>query len=223
LNEKEAQPLLRRGAFAVVGSATRNYSGSGGAFSLALFDALLYDDQSLGGALRQAKNFLLCYALLKEKRLGGDARLGGANLRSAWAFTLWGDPTVKLPRPEAPGDALPPIRHEVRGDKIIISLPEAAYDKVSVGRFHAQMRPNARLAGLLRRDEGEDSETLVPFVFAEVHFPKAPPDKSPRLRSRLSDKHWVFTWDARRRCGYLLITPRDKDEKELRFTVEWEK
>src|SRR5205823_10210094 len=54
LNEKEAQPLLRRGALGVVGSPTRNYSGSGGAFSLAFFDALLYEDQTLGGALRQA-------------------------------------------------------------------------------------------------------------------------------------------------------------------------
>jgi hypothetical protein len=54
-------------------------------------------------------------------------------------------------------------------------------------------------------------------------LPKAPADKKPYLRSRLSDKHWVFTWDARRRCGYLLVTPRDKDEKEPRFTVECER
>ncbi len=221
LNEKESQPLLRRGAVAVVGSATRNYSGSGGAFSLAYFDALLYDGQSLGGALRHAKNFLLCYARLKEKRLA-DARLGGANLRSAWAFTLWGDPTLTFPRPEVPADALAPIRHEVKGDTIVVALPEMAYEKVSVGRFQAQMRPNARLAGLLRKDVGEETETLVPFVFAEVALPKGPADKTPRLRSKLSDKNWVFCWDARRRCGYLLITPRAQDQKELRFKVEWE-
>ena len=51
LNEAETQPLFRRGAVAVVGSSTRTYSGTGGAFSLAFFDALLYDDQPLGGAL----------------------------------------------------------------------------------------------------------------------------------------------------------------------------
>ena len=55
---------------AVVGSSTRIYSATGGAFTLAYFDALLYDGQSLGGALRQAKNFLLVYALLKEKLSG---------------------------------------------------------------------------------------------------------------------------------------------------------
>jgi hypothetical protein len=72
---------------------------------------LLYDDQSLGGALRQGKNFLQCYARLKPKRLDGTARLDGANQRSAWAFTLWGDPTLKLSRPSPAADALKPLTH----------------------------------------------------------------------------------------------------------------
>jgi hypothetical protein len=220
LNEEESQPLLRRGAFAVVGSATRNYSGSGGAFSLAYFDALLYEEQTLGGALRHSKNFLLCYALLKEKQLGDRARLSGANVRSAWAFTLWGDPTLKLPRPEPPADALPPIRHAVKDDTITVTLPDAAYEKVASGRYEARMRPNARLAGLVNK--GEDADTLVPFVFVEVRLPDGPPGKAPRLRSKLAEKQWLWCWDARRRCGYLLVTPREKDQKELRFRVEWE-
>ena len=181
---------------------------------------MIYEDQTLGGALRQAKNFLLCYSLLKEKRLSGEARLGGANLRSAWAFTLWGDPTLALPRSEPPTDALAPIRHVVRGDTVIVSLPETAYDKVSSGRYEAWMKPNARLAGLLRKDE--EVSTLVPFVFVEVRLANGPADKTPRLRSVLPEKHWVFCWDARRRSGYLLITPREKDQKELRFRIEWE-
>ena len=98
---------MQRGAVAVVGSSTRTYSGTGGAFSLAFFDATLYDDQSLGGSLRQAKNFLLAWSLLKQKRLGESAKLAGANVRSAWAFTLWGDPTLKLPKPDLPRDTLP--------------------------------------------------------------------------------------------------------------------
>ena len=42
-----------------------------------------------------------------HKRLGVAAKLGGASQRSAWAFTLWGDPTVKLPAPRPPADGLP--------------------------------------------------------------------------------------------------------------------
>src|SRR5207302_773724 len=100
--------------------------GSGGALTLAFFDALLYDDQTLGSGLRHAKNYLLAYSLLKEKRLGEAAKLRGANIRSSWAFTLWGDPTQKLPRPAPPPDALTPVRHEVKGRYLTITLPEQA-------------------------------------------------------------------------------------------------
>jgi hypothetical protein len=222
LNEKEAQPLLQRGAIGIVGTPTRNYSGSGGAFTLAFFDAMLYEDRSLGASLRQAKNFLLAYSRLKEKRLGDKAKLNGANLRSAWAFTLWGDPTLKLPRTEPPAGALPPVHHEVHGKTIVISLPETPYEKVTSTKYRAQMLPNARLAGLLTAEGDTDYHRLVPFVFAEVSLPKAPADKTPRLSSRLPEKHYVFIWDAWRRCGYLLITPRAKDQTELRFHIEWE-
>jgi hypothetical protein len=223
LNEGEVSPLFKRGVFAIVGSSTRIYSATGGAFTLAFFDALLYDDQTLGGALRQGKNFLLAYSLLKEKRLGAAAKLGGANVRSAWAFTLWGDPTQQLPQPKLPAEnsALEPIRHTVRGNTITISLPESAYSKVVVEKYQAEMLPNARLAGLLTTSgEGMGSRHLVPFVFAEVHLPQAA-GRTPTLTSTLSEKSWVFCWDARRRCGYLLLTPRKKDQREIRFRVKW--
>jgi hypothetical protein len=220
LNERESQPLLQRGSLGIVGASSRIYSGTGGAFTLAYFDALLYDDQTLGGALRQAKNFLVAYALLKERRFGENARLTGANLRSAWAFSLWGDPTVRLPQPPKPRAALDAVHHEVKDDTIIVTLPEKTYDKVSVGKFEARMLPNARLAGLLSKGSGEEERLLVPFIFAEVALPQAPAGKHPELRTKLTDRNWVFCWDERRRCGYLLVTPRTK-ETELRFKIEW--
>jgi hypothetical protein len=222
LQDWKAQPLLSRGAVAVIGTSTRTYSGSGGACSLAFFNAVLYDDASLGGALRQAKNFLLAYAMLKEKRLGKDAQRTGANLRAAWAFTLWGDPTLHLPRPEAPREPRQPIRHEVHGHTIFLELPPQRYEKVKSSRFQAQILPNARLAGLVRKTGDEDGQPLVPLVFAEVHLPKISAGQTPKLHSRLPESHWVFTWDARRRCGYLLATPRSRDVEELRFRVEWQ-
>ncbi|TMQ31625.1 MAG: hypothetical protein E6K70_22415 [Planctomycetota bacterium] len=222
LNETEALPLLQRGAVAIVGSPTRNYSGSGGAFTLAFFDALLYERQSLGGALRQAKNFLLAYSLLKEKRLKTNARLGGANLRSAWAFSLWGDPTLKLPLPAAAPGARPPARHRVHGNRITLTIPEATYPKVSVEQYQAQMWPNTRLAGLLEPDREEDQRRLVPFLFAEVVLPEALAGKTPRLTTPLSSRRWVFCWDERRRSGYLLVIPRAREEREVRFQVNWD-
>jgi hypothetical protein len=223
LNEAEAQPLLQRGAVAIVGSSTRTYSASGGAFTLAFFDALLYDDQSLGSSLRRAKNFLSAYAELKEKRLGKDAPLSGANLRSSWAFTLWGDPTVKLPRPERPADAPDPVRHRVKGNTIELSLPANTYEKVVSEKYAAKLWPNGRLAGLVIATENDNERHLVPLIFAEVSLPRAAEGAVPQLKGRLSSKNWVFRWDARRRCGYLLVRPPTSwDAKEIRFHVKWD-
>jgi hypothetical protein len=224
LKEEETDTLWRRGAVAIVGSSTRIYSATGGSFTLAYFNAMLYDDQSLGGSLRQAKNFLLAYSRLKDKRLGDKAKLSGANLRSAWAFSLWGDPTLKLPRPPRPTKQLTPVSSAVRDNTLVISLPEATYDKVTVGKYEARMLPNARLAGLLTMSPtDEDGRVMVPFVFTEVRLPQAPLGQAPRLHGHVPERNWVFCWDARRRTGYLLVTPRPKDQSELRFRIEWEK
>jgi hypothetical protein len=221
LTEEKAQPLLRRGAVGVIGSPVRTYSASGGACSLAFFDALLYDGQSLGGGLRQAKNFLLAYAQLKDKRLGKDAKRSGANVRAAWAFTLWGDPTLTLPQPSRPADALPAVRHEVQGNSIVIQLPEKRHEKVTSNKFQVEMPPNARLAGLIRKEQDDSEKPLVPFVFVEVSLPRAPTGRVPELHAAIPSSHYVFCWDQRRRTGYLLVTPRPRDEKELRFRVTW--
>lgn len=220
LNEAEAGPLLERGAVAVVGSATRTYSGTGGAFTLAYLDALLYDGESLGGGLRQAKNFLVAYALLKQQLLGGEARHTGANMRSAWAFTLWGDPTLRLPRPRPRSDALSAAHAEIHGRTLTLTIPDRSYDRVSISKYQAEMFPNARLAGLITRQANDDGQ-LVPFAFAEVHLPDVPDGKTPRLRGRVPEKHWVFCWDGRRKAGYLLFAPRPKDRGEIRFQLDW--
>ena len=222
LSDSKAQSFLQRGAVAVLGTSTRTYSASGGACALAFFNALLYDHQTMGGSLRSAKNFLLAYSLLKEKRLGKGAKLTGANLRSAWAFSLWGDPMLKLPQPEVPEETLPPVRHVVHGHSIVVTLPGASHQKAISSKYRAQMPPNGRLAGLITPDEDdEDVKHLIPFIFVEVHLPKVPDGKTPRLHSKLPESRWVFCWDARRKCGQLLFMPRAKDRDELRFSVDW--
>jgi hypothetical protein len=225
LMPEKVEPLLSRGAYAVVGTSTRTYSASGGAFSLAYHNALLYDDQSLGGALRSAKNFLFAYAMLKERRLGDQASRTGANLRAAWAFSLWGDPTFKLPQPAMRTSPRPAVRHDVEGNEIIIDVPRSRHEKVSSDRYRVLIPPNGRLAGLVDR-KGEEGDPVVPLIFAEVRLPERRAGGTPRLRSRLSASKWVFLWDARRRTGYLLAMPRavrdaDTDER-LRFRIEWQ-
>lgn len=223
LTDVKTHHLLERGSLAVVGSSTRIYSATGGAFSLAYFNALLHDGQSLGGSLRQAKNFLLAYAMLKDKRLGKDAKLTGANLRSAWAFTLWGDPTLELPAPAAPAEALDPVKRTVRSNTIVLKVPDTAYEPLQTEKYHARLHPNTCLAGLLSKTAPQHPQRkLAPLLFAEVALPKAPMHQIPRLRSRVPSSQYVFSWDARRRVGYLLVLPRATDQGELRFHVEYE-
>jgi Peptidase family C25 len=222
LSEPKAQPFLERGALGVIGSSTRTYSGSGGAFALAFFDTLLYDDQPLGGSLRQAKNFMLAFAELKKRRFGEASKLGGANIRSAWAFTLWGDPTVQLPHPEVPDGALAPVHHVVKGNDIIVTLPAEVHDEITSAKYLAVVPANARLAGLVRKQDMLDQHKLVPFTFAEVNLPQAVPGKTPKVHTKLPETHWVFCYDDRCQRGYLLVTPRTSDHGELRFHLVWE-
>jgi len=219
LSENEAAPFLRRGACGVIGSSSRTYSASGGALALAYCDALLYEHLSAGESLRHAKNYMLAFALLKEKRLGAQAKLGGATIRSAWSFTLWGDPTLQLPVPPPPPDALPRVRHQVEGNVIRIVLPESAHAKATSGRYQTQMWANARLGGLLTAKA--DERELRPLVFAEFHLPQVPHGKTPHLHGRLPGKNWAFCWDDRRQCGILLAAPRTQDH-EVRFHVKWD-
>jgi hypothetical protein len=220
LMEEKVQPLLDRGAVAVVGTSTRTYSASGGAFSLAYFNAILYEQRTLGEALRQAKNFMQAYIQLKEKRLGADARRTGANHRAAWAFTLWGDPTLKLP-PAVKSPQRQPVRHEVVDGTLRVKLPDEKHERIRSEVYRADLSSNARMAGLVRGQRGDSVRPLVPLVFAEVPLLKGPEGRVPRLTSRLPEDHYVFNWDARRRCGYLLALPRARDRDELRFQVRW--
>jgi hypothetical protein len=219
LTDHKVQPLFTRGVVGVVGTSTRTYSASGGAISLAFFDAHLHADQTVGASLRQAKNFLLAYALLKERRLGKEAKRGGANHRAAWAFTLWGDPTLRLPRPAA-APRRPGVRYRVAGNTITVELPDETLPEVRKEHFRANVPPNGRAAGLLGKVRDGDERRLVPLVFAEVALPHGPTGQAPRLSGRLPARRWVFVWDARRRCGYLLAVPRASD-RHLRFHVEW--
>ena len=108
------------------------------------------------------------------------------------------------------------------GAGITVQLPDVRHDKVTSGRFLAQMPANARLAGLLRKGREADGQPLVPFVFAEVRLPRAKTGLVPQLSSKLPSSRWVFNWDARRGVGYLLVEPRAKEEGALRFHVKWE-
>jgi hypothetical protein len=217
LTDAKSLHLLERGALGVVGTSTRTYSATGGAFALAYVDSLLYDRQTVGGALRTAKNFLVTYQMLKEGRLS-QARLNGANARSSWAFTLWGDPTLTIPVPDRPAENHPAAHAVVEKSSVTIEIPPNGFERVSSGKYTAATRPNTRLAGLIRTGDEAGESRLVPFVFTEIVLGG---ERTPKLTSKLPKENWAFAWDARRGVGYLLVLLRPKDAGPLRFHIEW--
>jgi hypothetical protein len=127
-----------------------------------------------------------------------------------------------MPHAEAPEQAVAPVKHVVIGNTIVVTLPDETHDKIDTPRYQAVVPANARLAGLVRKQDMVDQHKLVPFVFAEVLVPKAVPGKTPHIRTRLPETHWVFCYDDRCQRGYLLVTPRASDHGELRFQISWE-
>ena len=126
LTDWKVAPLLERGAYAVVGTSTRTYSASGGAFSLAYFNGLMHDGQTLGGSLRQSKNFLLAYASLKQKRLAGPGDAHRGELPRRLGVQPVGRPDLSARRPRTPRRAASAVRHTVTGNTIVLDLPAPA-------------------------------------------------------------------------------------------------
>ena len=114
-------------------------------------------------------------------------------MRTAWAFTLWGDPTLKLPRPADAGRTrcrtFAMRRPAIRSPSRCRTEP---HEKVKSAKYQVEMLPNARLAGLLRKEKDDDGQPLVPFVFAEVQLPKAQAGCEPMLHSKMASSRWVF-------------------------------
>jgi len=219
LADEKVRPLFRRGAVAVVSTSSRTYSASGGAFTLAYLDAMLYDGCTNGEALRQAKNFLIAYGKLKDQRFAMGSKLNGANRRCAWSFALWGDPTLKLPLPDVTDTAPSAVRWSMESDSVIkVTIPQTDGELVRVGKYRASIRPNMRLAGLLQSDN--DDRKPVPMVFGEIALPNAPEHGEPTLKTKLPSRNWTTLWDARRKVIYILAIPRSDDES-IRFRVSW--
>ena len=137
-----------------------------------------------------------------------------------------GRPDAALAGPERPAEyALAGVRHEVQGNTIIVSLPAKVHDKVTSSKFQVEMPPNARLAGLIRKEGDESEKPLVPFVFVEVAQPptRRPatfPSYTPSCRRAITSSAGTSSTPC---ASYLLVTPLALMRRSLRFHVTWNK
>ena len=156
------------GGVAIIGSMTSIHSGTGSAMLNAAMNSMLYQGGTLGEALRDAQNYMLCVEELKGRRGHKEQAKG---IRVALSFRVWGDPELRVwpmplsqPRQE-------PVRAEwlgwnaVRIDVPQTRLPEARYDKYTASIF-----PNSQFAGLLHT-EPDMTKRLTPIYFFCLPLP----------------------------------------------------
>jgi hypothetical protein len=176
------EPVLWRidelGGVAVVGSVTPIHSGSGSALVQAAVDAVLYGGCTLGEAIRDAQNYLLCLEDLKGRR-GYKEQAKGQ--RVALSFRLWGDPEVCVLPGVAGRPAHAPVAIAWTGpDTLAIRVPDERLPECRSDKYVAHMFPGSQAAGMVRR-EGDALRRLAPVYFFRVPLPQKLP--SPACRS----------------------------------------
>jgi len=205
--------ILASGTVGVVGSVTNIHSASGSAFIKAFCDGLLYRPETIGEAMRDARNYLLCVSALKTER--GHTQQAKVN-RVAYGFHLWGDPEARL------FSSLPkrPKRQAVSAtfiapDKIHIITPKKRLPTSRTREYFLRMFPGDQVAGIVKRLKNKEIRRVAPLYFFRIPMPKGfDPLRYTALKGpdETIDRT-VFLADPFERFLYILYFP-EKDKKE---------
>jgi hypothetical protein len=159
--------LIEKGTEAIVATSAAIYSAPGSAFARAVLDNALYDGADLGTAVRNGRNYLLALAQLQRLRGHHEWR---KTYRAALAFTLWGDPTLKLPlKTGRPG--VKPIAWEATPQELKLTIPPQRLREVAVDDYFARPAPRTMYAGLLLRLPDTKKRELKDLYFHTVAVP----------------------------------------------------
>jgi hypothetical protein len=213
-----AERIFDLGGVGFVGSTTSIHSASGGAFIKTFCDGLLYQDDTVGEALRDARNYFLCLADLKVRR---GHQQTAKSYRVALSFRLWGDPELKLlttPRVEPERRAV--SARFLSSSKVRISLPARRLSESRTDKYTVRNLPNAQVAGVVRRLKNKPARRLMPFYFFRLPMPEG---FAGRKYTRLVDDddgtpRSAFLVDALGRHVYVLHFP-SKDVRRATLTL----
>jgi hypothetical protein len=206
------------GGAAVLGTATSLHSGSGSAFLKTVTDGVLYRGETLGEAVRNARNYLFCVQELK--RLRGHKEQAKTQ-RVALSFCLWGDPEVR-PFPQgvgAPVQAPVTARWQSAG-RLSVALPAERLPAARAGSFEAQLFPGSQVAGLVEGKRTELTRRLLPLYFFRLPMPAgfAAADCRGLQRSNGDTQRGVVRADPAGRFLYVLYLPQ-REKAEETFTL----
>ena len=165
---RDPEKLLTRGITGIIGSSTRVHSASGSSFIKAYLDGSLYQDLTVGEALRDAKNYFLSVVKLKELR---GHKEQSKTMRVALTFRLWGDPESRLFLKKLPRPLKPTIKVEVINDKTLtITTPAKKHKQIKNGFYHLKSFPGSQTAGVVTslKNPSKISRRINAFYSARV-------------------------------------------------------
>lgn len=217
--DDSASYMLKTGAAGIVGSVTNIHSASGSAFVKAFCDGLLYGDGTVGEALRDARNYLLCVNALKGAR--GHSQQSKVE-RVAYSFHLWGDPEMRLFEGLRSSPIFQPVSVQfVAPDGIRISAPRTSPDAVETERYILRIFPRSQVAGLVKRLKDRDARQVLPIYFFRMPMPPeiALLSHSSLVRSEDTSPRAIVLVDSFKRFLYILYFP-EKDGELNEFMLQ---
>lgn len=212
--------ILTTGAVGIVGSKTNIHSASGSAFIKSFCDGLLYRSDTIGEALRDAKNYLLCVSALKKAR--GHTQYAKVE-RVAHSFHLWGDPEMRLYNGLQNSQRIKAVSARfVEPDKISITIPTKRLSTSRTEKYFLRMFPGSEAAGILKRLKGKEIRRVAPIYFFRIPMPKGfePTQYAGLKKSDDTTVRAVFFVDSFKRFLYIVYFP-EKEEKEQVFTLQF--
>jgi hypothetical protein len=212
LDDSIAQQIFTSGGVGIIGTATNVHSASGSAFIKAFCDGMLYRNDAIGEALRDAHNYFLCLADLKDKR--GHTQQAKVR-RVALSFCLWGDPELKLFNPRKP-KRKPISARFTSPNQIRITTPNKKLPTCRTDKYVARMFPGSQAAGIVKRLKDKSYRKLSPIYFFRLPLPDGF-DETSGIKIEHEDdvvERTAYLTDPYRRYAYILYFPEKEQRRE---------
>jgi hypothetical protein len=171
LESYSATQAFQAGAIAFIASMTPVHSASGSSFMKSMCDSLIYDKEiTIGEAFRNARNYFLALAHLKEKRGHQET---ATVYRTALTFRLWGDPELRLFSSSSLSVQKTAISAQWKtSSRLQILLPEEFLPFVETSHYTAQLYPRSQTAGMVKKNkEAQEQRQVLPLYFFKLPLP----------------------------------------------------
>jgi hypothetical protein len=207
--------LLQLGGVALIGSVSNIHSASGSSFIKTLIDRALYEGETLGTALREARNYFFVLQDLKNQR---GHREQVKSLRVALSFRLWGDPQLKMFKP-LPAPRKQPLSIVWENPHTLtITTPSKRLPKIETEKYIAYGYPGVQYAGIVKRLKKKSARKLIPLYFVKTPLPAQVEQYQFMTVLKGKTDRVAYRIDPENRQLYLLyLTEKEKKYPSLRF------